>query len=53
MDTASETVRLRRSVRKYSDQPVSEEVLNRCLEAARLAPSWRNGQPWRFIITLM
>ena len=45
-----ETVRRRRSVRKYSDKPVPEEAITRCLEAARLAPSWRNGQPWRFIV---
>jgi len=45
-----ETIRRRRSVRKYSDRPVPEEVVTRCLEAARLAPSWRNGQPWRFIV---
>ena len=45
-----ETIRRRRSVRKYSDQSVPAEVITRCLEAARLAPSWRNGQPWRFIV---
>ncbi|MDH7486722.1 MAG: nitroreductase family protein [Anaerolineae bacterium] len=45
-----ETIRRRRSVRRYSDQPVPEEAITRCLEAARLAPSWRNGQPWRFIV---
>jgi nitroreductase len=42
--------RRRRSVRKYRKQPVPPEAVERCLEAARLAPSWRNGQPWHFII---
>ncbi len=40
----------RRSVRQYSDQPVSEEDLAMILEAARQAPSGENAQPWRFII---
>jgi len=45
-----ETIRRRRSVRKYKNDPVPEEAITRCLDAARLAPSWRNGQPWRFIV---
>jgi len=45
-----EVIRARRSVRKFRPDPVSDEVLGRCLEAARLAPSWRNGQPWRFVV---
>jgi nitroreductase len=45
-----ETMRQRRSVRSYRDDPVPDEVITRCLEAARLAPSWRNGQPWRFVV---
>lgn len=39
----------RYSCRKYSDKPVSVEDLRLCLEAARLAPSARNVQPWRFV----
>jgi len=46
----NEVFRRRRSVRSYSNQPVPEEAISRCLEAARLAPSWRNGQPWHFIV---
>lgn len=41
--------RRRQSDRGYSDQAVSREQLDRCLEAARLAPSACNGQPWYFI----
>ena len=43
-----EAIRRRKSVRRYVDRPVEEEKLRRILEAARLAPSWRNGQCWRF-----
>jgi len=40
----------RQSVRGYSDQPVESEKLARCLEAARMAPSACNAQPWKFIV---
>jgi len=45
-----ELVQQRRSVRRYSDRPISREDLARCLEAARLAPSACNSQPWKFIV---
>ena len=41
----------RRSCRRYDGQrPVPRELLDRCAEAARLAPSACNRQPWRFVI---
>lgn len=40
----------RRSIRKYSNKPVEDEKLLKILEAARLAPSARNQQNWKFII---
>ena len=40
----------RQSVRGYSDQPVDPDKLARCLEAARMAPSACNAQPWKFIV---
>ncbi|MFH1360359.1 MAG: nitroreductase family protein [Candidatus Omnitrophota bacterium] len=43
-------VNKRRSCRNYSSQPVEREKIKRCLEAARLAPSACNSQPWRFIV---
>jgi len=43
-----EVVRKRRSVRQYSNQPVDEELVRRIVDAARLAPSGGNCQPWRF-----
>jgi len=45
-----EVLRTRRSVRLYSSAPVSDEVLNKVLEAARIAPSGSNRQPWKFIL---
>jgi nitroreductase len=48
--TFQELVHKRRSVRKYSDRPVAKEDLLKCLEAARLAPSGCNSQPWHFIV---
>jgi len=40
----------RRSVRKFLDRPVEREKIERCLEAARIAPSADNFQPWRFLV---
>lgn len=45
-----EVVRTRRSVRSYKPDPIPEEALMRILDAARIAPSGSNRQPWRFII---
>lgn len=45
-----ELVRKRRSVRRYLDRPVEREKILACLEAARLAPSAENVQPWRFLV---
>jgi len=45
-----ETIKTRRSVRAYKNEPIKEEVLNRILEAARLAPSANNSQNYKFII---
>jgi nitroreductase len=43
-------VKERRSVRRYLPYSVEKEKLERCLEAARLAPSACNAQPWKFIV---
>ncbi len=40
----------RQSVRGYSDKSVESEKLDRCIEAARNAPSACNAQPWKFIV---
>ena len=40
----------RKSVRKYLDKPISDDLLLKILEAGRLAPSWCNSQPWKFVV---
>lgn len=40
----------RYSVRKYTDEPVSDDDLNYILECVRLAPSAVNFQPWKFVV---
>jgi len=40
----------RKSVRDFLDRPVELEKIMMCLEAARLAPSACNSQPWKFIV---
>ena len=45
-----ELILARQSVRRYTEAPVEPDKLNQCLEAARLAPSASNSQPWKFIV---
>jgi len=45
-----EAIRQRRSIRAYKPDAVPEEVLLEVLEAARLAPSAGNRQPWLFVV---
>jgi len=44
-------VKKRTSTRRYSQIPVDRKDLDRCIEAARLAPSACNSQPWSFVIS--
>ncbi len=43
-------IKHRKSVRDFGDRPVERERIMMCLEAARLAPSASNSQPWKFIV---
>jgi nitroreductase len=45
-----DVVRNRRSVRKFKSDPVPEEHLSQILDAARLAPTSGNQQPWKFLV---
>lgn len=47
---ALEAILTRRSVRKYTDEPVAEETVKKLLEAAVSAPSAGNQQSWQFVI---
>lgn len=46
----SELVRMRQSDRKYEQRPVDRGLVMKCLEAARMAPSACNSQPWKFVV---
>ncbi len=45
-----EVVKNRRSIRKFESRPLKDEDLEQIIEAARLAPSGTNRQPWRFVL---
>ena len=47
--TAKECITGRRSIRSFTDQPVSHEVLSEIIETASYAPSWKNTQIVRYI----
>jgi len=47
---AIEAIFTRRSIRKYLDKPVPEEIVEKLLAAAMQAPSARNQQPWQFVV---
>ena len=40
----------RRSIRKYLDKPIPQEIVNELLKAGMAAPSARNKKPWHFIV---
>ncbi|MDD4859132.1 MAG: nitroreductase family protein [Dehalococcoidales bacterium] len=50
MLTVLEAIQQRRSIRAFSSQDVSDEMVAQLLEAARLAPSGSNRQPWSFVV---
>lgn len=50
MDDFIDSVKKRRSIRKYSSRKVSTDIIRQVLEAAGWAPSAHNAQPWRFIV---
>jgi len=47
-----EAIKTRRSVRKYRPAPVPENLLKEVLNAARLAPSADNAQPWKIVVVM-
>lgn len=50
MQEISETIKTRRSIRKYKKEIPSEELIKRCIEAACHAPSSKDSQPWSFVL---
>jgi nitroreductase len=49
-EAALKVIQDRRSIRSYTAEPISDHDLDLILEAARLAPSGENAQPWRFVV---
>ncbi len=45
-----DVIRRRRSIRRFRPDPVPPTAIEYVLEAARLAPSWANGQCWSFVV---
>jgi nitroreductase len=45
-----QTIFSRRSIRKYTEEPVPEDVVKTLLEAAMAAPSASNRKPWHFVV---
>ena len=50
MNEVIETIFRRRSIRKFTDQPVDNDTLTLLLKTAMSAPSATNSQPWEFIV---
>ncbi|MFX0201509.1 MAG: nitroreductase family protein, partial [Candidatus Hodarchaeota archaeon] len=48
--TVLDTIKNRRTVFRFTSDPVTEEMLQTVLEAGRWAPSWTNTQPWNFLL---
>ncbi|MCX7680081.1 MAG: nitroreductase family protein [Spirochaetes bacterium] len=45
-----EAIYTRRSIRKFTEEMVTDDEIKEMLDAARFAPSWANVQPWEFIV---
>ncbi len=50
MNEILQAILKRRSVRRFTNEPVTREQIETILEAGRFAPSGKNSQPWRFIV---
>lgn len=51
MSQILELMKSRRSIRRFTSDPVSEETITSILEAGQWSPSGKNNQPWRFAVT--
>ena len=45
-----EIIKTRRSIREYSDKPISKDYLEKIIDAGRFAPTARGVQPWEFVV---
>jgi nitroreductase len=47
---ALEAIETRRSVRRYTNQEITDEIVQQLLTSAMSAPSSANEQPWEFVV---
>jgi len=50
MASLESVIKGRRSIRRYLDKDIPDDLLNEVLESARWAPSWANAQPWEIVV---
>lgn len=50
MDNLNSAIKERRSIRRYQDKEIPDELLYEVLESVRWAPSWANTQPWEVVV---
>jgi len=50
MGAVYDAILARRSIRRFQDKPVGDDIIEKLLEAGRNAPSRGNSQPWRFVV---
>ncbi|MFH2028902.1 MAG: nitroreductase family protein [Nanoarchaeota archaeon] len=50
MNDVIDNIKARRSIRKYLDKRIPEDLIKEIVEAGRFAPSAHNSQPWRFVV---
>jgi len=50
MDNLNSAIKERRSIRRYQDKEIPDELLYEVLESMRWAPSWANTQPWEVVV---
>jgi nitroreductase len=50
MNEFLDILKTRRSIREYEKRPIAKEILSDIIDAARLAPSANNMQPWEFVV---
>jgi nitroreductase len=50
MTDLMDTIKNRRSIRRYQEKDIPDETLDKLFEAARWAPSWANTQCWHFVV---
>ena len=50
MENLNNIIKGRRSIRRYQDKEIPDDLLNEVLESVRWAPSWANTQAWEVVV---